>query len=342
MLTKRENALAILRGEQPDYYGDFMDAMTFIPDPVTESDVIAQDGEIHLDSWGVEYCFPPEAPGKHPVGRAEGLVIKDIELWRDQIKVPDLSCLDWEAAKRAAAKIDRSEVFAGFICNAGLFERSHHLLGFEEALVDYLLYEDEMAGILRTVADFKLEVIRLVAQELEPDVIFYQDDWGSKTSLFLPPDLWRRLIKPLHTEIVQAAHACGMLFVHHADCYCQPLAGDMVEMGIDIWQGVIPQNDIVEIQRTTQGKLPMIGGVDGPKIDLASTTAEEIRAEVRRAVDAYCPGGRFFPGIANGRLFIEANHEIYVKEMAEYGRRWALEHPVGTQQKHPYDSSVPI
>ena len=84
---------------------------------------------------------------------------------------------------------------------------------------------------------------------------------------------------------MQAAHDEGIMFIHHADCICQPLVEDMIEIGIDIWQGTIPQNNIVEIQRVTKGKLPMIGGIDGPKIDIEHITEEEIRAEVRRAFD---------------------------------------------------------
>jgi hypothetical protein len=328
MLTKRENMMAILHGRQPDYYGDFMDAMALIPDPVFLSDRVAQDGEIHKDSWGVEYTWPLGAPAKHPFERKEGLVISDIEQWEEQLKVPDLDNLDWSQAKKKADEVDRKEKFVAVFNTAGLFERSHHLMGFEEGLVNYMIYEEEMAGVLRAIADFKIKFIHKAAQELNIDAIFYQDDWGSKTNLFLPPDLWRRLIKPLHTEIVAAAHEHDILFVHHADCFCQPVVLDMLDMKIDIWQGVIPQNDIVEIQRITEGRLPMIGGIDGPAIDTEDTSEEAIRAEVHRAVDTYCPGGRFFPAIANSKLFTKKNQAIYDDEMTAYGRQWALDHPI--------------
>lgn len=116
--------------------------------------------------------------------------------------------------------------------------------------------------------------------------------------------------------------------MHHADCVCQPLVTDMVKIGIDIWQGVIPQNDIVEIQRITQGKLALIGGIDGPKIDVEQITEEEIRAEVRRAFDTYCPAGRFYPSIANGCCFRPWNNAIYLDELASYGRSYARSHPI--------------
>lgn len=328
MLTKRENSMAILKGEQPDYYGDFMDTVTIVPDPAFLSDRIPQDGEIYKDSWGVEFIFPPGAPGKHPVDRPGHMAINDIEHWQDELVVPNLKELDWTETKELAAEVNRKETFLTVFNTAGLFERSHHLLGFEEALVDYMMYEEEVAGLLRVIADYKIEFINIVAQEIQPDVIFYQDDWGSKTNVFLPPELWRRIIKPLHTEIVKAAHDNNILFMHHADCYCEPLVLDMVEMGIDIWQGAIPQNDIVEIQRITKGKLPMIGGIDGPKIDVEGASEEEIRAEVRRTIDTYCPGGKFFPGNSSGKLFREWNHSIFQDELERYGRQWALEHPL--------------
>ena len=327
-MTKRENSFAILNGKQPEYYGDFMDSLALIPDPAFTRDRIPQDGKYHKDSWGVTFCFAPDSPGAHPIAEPDALVVKDIEKWKDTVTPPSLNDLDWTETERIATEVDRNEFLLCSYSPGGLFERSHHLMGFENALVNYMLYEDEVAELLRLIADYKIELIKKMAKHMRPDVIFYHDDWGSKTNVFLRPELWRRVIKPLHTEIVKTAHDCGILFMHHADCICQPIVEDMVEMGIDIWQGVIPQNDICEIQRVTKGKLPMIGGIDGPKIDVENITEDAIRAEVRRAIDTYCPGGKFFPSIPNGRCFREWNNNIYRDELEKYGRQWATENPI--------------
>lgn len=330
MMTPRENAMAVFNRQQPDYYGDFMPALQFVQDPVYLRDRIPQDGKIHRDGWGTSFCFLLDAPGPHPVVNEENAVIKEIEKWEEQLAVPPLKDLDWDTAARQAASINRNEYFCAVYSSGGLFERTHHLMGLQTALINYMEYPEEMAGILRKIADYKIEYLKLAAQHLKPDIVFFHDDWGTKQNVFLPPRIWRELIKPLHAEIVQTAHDCGILFMHHADCVCQPLVLDMVEMGIDIWQGVIPQNDIVEIQRITDGKLPMIGGIDGPKIDIENITEEEIRAEVRRAFDTYCPGGRFYPSIANGCCFRKWNNEIYLDELASYGKKYAREHKVKT------------
>lgn len=242
--------------------------------------------------------------------------------------MPDLDHLDWTEAVRAAEAVNRKEKFVGFMCAGGLFERSHHLMGMETALINYMEYPEEMAALLRVIADYKIKYIRLVAEKIHPDIIFYHDDWGSKQNLFLPPRVWRAIIKPLQKEIADTIHECGMIYIHHADCICQPIVTDMVEIGVDIWQGVIAQNDIVEIQKITEGKLAMIGGIDGPKIDIENITEEEIRGEVRRAIDTYCPAGRFYPGIPNGICFREWNNEIAMDELKKYGKQFAQEHPV--------------
>jgi len=328
MLTLRENAMAIYRHEQPDFYGDLMDAVELLPDPIHLATAYPQDGLEHKDPWGTVFIFKPGAPGPHPHVTAENAVIKDIEHWREDLAVPPVEGLDWSLAKKRLAEMDHREKLSCVMYGGGLFERSHHLMGMENALCAYMEYPEEMAAMLRVIADNKIGYIREMGRELHPDLIFYHDDWGSKQNVFLPPPLWREIIKPLQQEISDAIHEAGMIYMHHADCICQPIVTDMVELGIDIWQGVIPQNDIVEIQRVTEGKLAMVGGIDGPKLDIEHITEEEIRAEVRRAVDTYCPAGRFFPSIPNGVCFRAWNDSIVKDELKKYGREYAQKHPV--------------
>ncbi|MBR2832075.1 MAG: methyltransferase [Oscillospiraceae bacterium] len=328
MFTLRENAMAIYNRQQPDFYGDLMDAIEILPDPVLLGNACPQDGLEHKDMWGTTYIFKPGAPGAHPHVTAENAVIKDIEHWQDDLVVPPYEGLDWSLAKKAEASVDRHEKFVGIMFGGGLFERSHHLMGMEAALCNYLEYPEEMADLLRVIADYKIGYIREMAKQVHPDIIFYHDDWGSKQNVFLPPRVWREIIKPLQQEISDAIHESGMIYMHHADCICQPIVTDMVELGIDIWQGVIAQNDIVEIQRITEGKLAMVGGIDGPKVDIEGISEEAIRAEVRRAIDSYCPAGRFYPSIPNGVCFRQWNDSIVKDELKKYGREFAQKHPI--------------
>ena len=130
-------------------------------------------------------------------------------------------------------------------------------------------------------------------------MIHSQDDWGDKRSMFLPPAVWRELVRP-HTErYYKFLKSKGVLIQHHSDCVNDAVAEDMVEMGIDMWQGVIPQNDIPGVIERTEGKLCIMGGFDMGLVDRADISAEDVAAYVRQVIDTYMPLGSFIPGATN-------------------------------------------
>ena len=335
MLTPKENFLETLKKDgKPDrlvnQYQPFVPIMNDPLQKFTRGNRVR--GKTSVDRWGTEILFPEDAPGPMPHVTEANKVCPDVTRWQESVKVPDLiaNCSDgWEDALSAASQVDRSEKLVLGFMGTGIFEQSHFLMGFEDALMNLLLEPESMQELVDAIAEYRFRYAKLLVDNLHPDIILSHDDWGSKQNVFLPPRVWRQIIKPLQKEIADTIHDCGMIYMHHADCICQPIVTDMVEIGVDIWQGTIAQNDIVEIQRVTEGKLAMVGGIDGPKVDIENITEEEIRAEVRRAIDTYCPGGRFYPSIPNGICFREWNNSIVMDELHSYGRKYAQEHPVG-------------
>ena len=69
-----------------------------------------------------------------------------------------------------------------------------------------------------------------------------------------------------------------------ADSFCEPIAEDMAEIGIDIWQGVLPTNDIAGLSRRLDGRMALMGGISSV-IDREDSTEEEIRGKCA----GYCP-----------------------------------------------------
>ena len=93
----------------------------------------------------------------------------------------------------------------------------------------------------------------------------------------------------------------------------------MIELGIDIWQGIIPQNNIEEVQKVINGRMALQGGIDGAIFDFAEWKEENVRREVRRACDDYVPAGHFIPAIPNGRPLTPGINEIVIDEINTYG-----------------------
>ena len=76
----------------------------------------------------------------------------------------------------------------------------------------------------------------------------------------------------------------------------------MADIGVDIWQGVLPSNDIVGLTERLNGRMALMGGWDSA-VDREDATEEEIRRETRRACDEYGHLKMFIPSITYGDPF---------------------------------------
>jgi uroporphyrinogen-III decarboxylase len=181
----------------------------------------------------------------------------------------------------------------------GIFEQSHFLMGFEDALANLLVEPEDTKDLIDTIAEYRFTYAKLIVDNLHPDAILSHDDWGSHDNLFFPPDIWREFFKEHYRRIYGYMRDNGVIVIHHADSYCQPIVKDMAEVGIQIWQGALASNDIVAIQKELDGDMTLMGGIDSV-IDRGDQTEEEIRAETRRACETYGPGGHFIPCLPSG------------------------------------------
>ena len=113
------------------------------------------------------------------------------------------------------------------------------------------------------------------------------------------PDMWREFFKEPYRRFYGYIRSRGCIALHHADSYLAPIVDDMVEIGIQVWQGTLPENDIPALQRHLKGKLVLMGGM-GAAIDREDAQGEEILAYARKILMDCCPGGHFIPCITYG------------------------------------------
>ena len=258
-------------------------------------------GSVSKDRWGTTISFPEDAPGPIPVHTPELSVCTDVTRWKETIHVPDLSvCSEgWEECRtrsRAAADAE-GKLLAGFM-GTGIFEQCHFLMGFEDTLTALYEHPDEMHELIETITQYRLDYVPPSNRRLAADVIFSTMTGARKcpyearhvARVFkraLPPLLWLHPLAQRHRHI------------HHADSYLVPIVDDMAEIGIQVWQGTLPENDIPALQRHLSGKLTLMGGF-GAAIDRADAQPDEILAYARDALARYCPGGHFIPSITYG------------------------------------------
>lgn len=303
-MTPKENLLAMLKGEKFACLPNSYTMMRGISgDPVFK--LIRGNrirGTESTDQWGTKILFPEDAPAAVPHVTAENQVIKDITEWQKYVTVPDLlgKCADgWETAIANEAAIDHDKYLTMVVMGTGIFEQCHMLMTFEDTLMNMLEEPECMQELIDAICEYRLNYMKLIVEHLHPDVIVSHDDWGSKNSLFMSPNTWRELFKEPYRRLYDYLHSQGVIVMHHADSFCEPIVEDMAEIGIDIWQGVLPTNNIAAISEKVGDKMLLMGGVDSV-IDREDATEEEIRTETRRALGAYGELKGYWPGITYG------------------------------------------
>lgn len=286
MLTKRQNLLETIRGGKPDRYVNqyeflnlIMEAMGFLLGPPM------MPGRESQDMWGVTWRLPEGQIGPFPVQDAEHKVIKDITEWKKFVKKPFLPTADelWAPAVAHANAVNRDEEFVAVMYLPGVFEMLHHLMGMEDALMAFYEEPESVHELIDFITVTELEFAKIVVDKIHPDAVFHHDDWGSNINSFLSPEMFNEFILPAYKKIYGFYKANGVeLIVHHSDSYAANLVPAMIEMGIDIWQGVSSSNKIPELIKQYGGQITFMGGIDSGKVDFPATTPELIAAEVEK------------------------------------------------------------
>ncbi len=327
MLTAKQNVLETLRRDgRPDRLTNCFGAFRPIGgDPVFQyvrgNRVRGTDS---YDRWGTLISFPADQPAAVPIVTRENQVIRDIEHWEKYVRVPDLraNCSEgWETARKNRDAIDGSEYLSLTIMGTGIFEQLHMLMTFEDTLCNFLICPDEMHALIDVIADYRLEYMKLIVENLHPDAILSHDDFGSKTSLFVSPETWREFFKEPYRRQYEYLRENGVLVFHHSDSFGSPIAEDMAEIGVDVWQGVLPGDDIAGITARLDGRMALMGGIDSA-IDRADATEEEIRAETRRCLEACGRLPHFMPSVTYGGpgTIFPAVETVIMDEIDRYNR----------------------
>ncbi|MDO5409133.1 MAG: uroporphyrinogen decarboxylase family protein [Lachnospiraceae bacterium] len=292
MLTKRQNLLETIHGGTPDRFVNQYEFLHFIyGDPFTMTDPYPAYGQHNVvNNWGVTMSWPEGTPGAFPVHTPEKIVCKDIEDWKETVKAPNLIFPDsmWETAQKNAEAADRSDVFAAAFIAPGLFERCHYLMSIEEAMVAFYTNPDEMKDLIRYLTEWELQYADLLCEKLHPDALFHHDDWGSQISTFISPAMFEEFFLDCYKELYGFYKKHGVeLIVHHSDSYAATLVPYMIEMGIDIWQGVMKSNNIPELIEKYGGQISFMGGIDSATVDFPGWTKEVVSKRVEEACKTF-------------------------------------------------------
>ena len=214
MLSAKENFLETLKGGKPDAFVNEWEPFGSVFDPLMPITLVAIPGQSVVDPWGTTIYWGEGEPGPMPMVNDSNKAIDDVTEWKDQIKSPNLDVpLDWSGARAQAEEIHKAGKLTMSLMATGLFEQSHYLMGFEDTLTALYEHPQEMHELIDYILEYRLKYAKLLIDNLHPDMIFSHDDWGTKSALFMSPEMWREFFKEptassMATSVSAAASPC--------------------------------------------------------------------------------------------------------------------------------------
>jgi uroporphyrinogen-III decarboxylase len=304
MLTKKQNLLETIRGGKPDRYVNMYEAFKIVKNSpyFANNPAPTKGGPDVVNAWGVTLSYPENTPGAFPVHKPEKIVIKDITHWRDYLKAPQVKYPEsaWEPYIAEIEKIDRNEYFVTPMIYPGLFEQTHYLLEIQNCLINFYEEPECMHELIDYLTDWELAYAEELCSHYHPDAIFHHDDWGSQISTFLSPEMFEEFYYPSYKKIYGYFKEHGVeVIMHHSDSYAATLVPMMIDMGIDIWQGVMNSNNIPELIKKYGGQITFMGGIDSATVDHPNWTLDEVKRETMNACKN-CGTKYFIPCTSQG------------------------------------------
>lgn len=320
-MKAKENLLRCIRHDGPQWVPNGMEAVVHLSPPIVTRPRMAG-----LDSWGV--LWEMDKGGTYPA--SSPYVCTDVRDWRRQVRVPDLKTCDWtrftagwggQGDPVRLETIDRDTQLVCGIVELSLFERSYLLMGMEEALMAYMAAPASMEELLGAIADFNIELIERLDDAVDVDMIWYGDDWGTQTQLFLPPDVWRATVGKHTRRVYACMKKRGIVINQHSCGKIESVFADIVEMGANVWNPCQPCNDLGALKKAFAGKICFCGGIDSQFVlDKPGVTAGEVRVEVRKRIDQMAAGGGYIAGPSHSVPYQQELIDAMNDEIAVYGR----------------------
>jgi len=296
LITLKENLMLLLTGQMPEFVPRYR-LMWGVQMPFMRG-TRAADGS-GTDIFGVKFT---NVPGTGPIQEPGFMLFDDITKWRDYVKTPDFSGLDWEGMANPIVEGWDPALPRSAGASTGFFQAMYNFMGFENALISCAEEPEEVQALMEYLTDFYVENLKRVIKYYKPDYVTMGDDIAHARSPFVSLNMFRELFKPSWKRYIDVAKDAGLPVVLH-DCGNNDiLVDDFVELGINAWEPAEESNDILGIKARHDKKIAMMGAFkQNGLVSYPESTEEEVRAEVRRVIETYAPGGGYaFCGIVLG------------------------------------------
>jgi len=252
--------------------------------------------EIEPDYWRDQFGVVWNRTVDADIGNPDHAVLGDGDL--DNLIFPDPHDPARYAPLAAFCETHKDDFLVGAI-GFSLFERAWTLRGMEQLLVDMVTDAAFVEALLEKITEWDLAVIEHMC-EYPFDAIHTGDDWGQQHGLIMGPDLWRKFIKPCVQRIYACSKSHGKFVSIHSCGDISAVLGDLIDVGLDMFNPFQPEvMDVEQVKREYGKHLTFHGGISTQQT-LPYGTPDDVRAEVKRRIATIGVDGGYVCAPAHG------------------------------------------
>ncbi|MBT3295143.1 MAG: methyltransferase [Verrucomicrobia bacterium] len=200
---------------------------------------------------------------------------------------------------RTIALREASDRALMIVCGCNLFEWGTFLRRMDNFLMDLFIDEAHVEKLLDALMEAHMATLEKVCNAVGDvcDILRFGDDLGIDTGPFMPPELYRKLFKPRHTQLCGYVHAHSNMktFLHSCGSIYK-LMPDLIEAGYDVINPLQTNCVDMEPERMKRefGKdICFWGGGCDTRSVLNRATPAAVKAHVLQRLKTLSPGGGF-------------------------------------------------
>jgi len=257
----------------------------------------------YIDSWGsgaMEIAPGEWFPGVHPLLNATTAEeVENYDGWPDMTD-PSRVAHVADVARKLATQNEYAILATPWLLFP--FERAYAMQGLEHFLLNMALHPEFAVALLKKNAEHCKVLMGAFLDQLggNVDIIKIGDDLGTQVSLMISPKMYRQMLKPIHADFIRfIKERTKAKVLFHTDGDVEPLIEDFIEIGVDILNPIQTSagkmSDLVSLKSKYGGRIVFCGAIDTHRV-LPFGTPDEVRAEVKRVIQALGHGGGFMLG----------------------------------------------
>jgi len=281
-------------------HGDVRGVLDRFPAAVYERNQKREPHSPCIDDWGggqIEIEPGIWYPGYHPL--ADATTIEELENYPNWPDMDDPTRIA-HVAREAQALADANQY--AIMATPWLmfpFERAFSMQGMDKFLMNMAMYPDFAEALLRKNLELCKQLMGnfLTAIGNNIDMIKIGDDLGTQERLMISPRMYRKLLKPIHAELIAhiKQYTDAKIFFH-TDGDVFDLIEDFIEIGVDVLNPIQTSAgkmaDLEGLKERYGKDLVFCGAVDTQDL-LPHGTPEQVRQEMKRVIHALGKDGGY-------------------------------------------------